>query len=101
MSLSRVWFEAEGRSWLPQRIEAPDRPGAGGALRPGYGDREGFYVGHRCVHGQIARERVTAGGNGGADDGPLIRMNFRHVGGANPLAILALRRLALPATVTY
>lgn len=42
-----------------------------------------------------------AKGAGGQQDGPLVRMNYRHVGGANPLAILALRRLALPATVTH
>lgn len=48
--------------------------------------------------GQLQWRAKGASGN---DDGPLIRMNFRHVGGANPLAILALRRLALPATVTH
>jgi hypothetical protein len=30
VSVGRVWLEAEGRKWLAQRIEAPDRPDAGG-----------------------------------------------------------------------
>jgi hypothetical protein len=30
VSVGRVWLEAQGTKWLAQRIESPDRPGAGG-----------------------------------------------------------------------
>ena len=33
ISVAALWFEAEGRVWLAQQIEAPDRPGVGGDFK--------------------------------------------------------------------
>ena len=56
VSVSRVWFEAEGRKWLAQRIEAPDRPGAGGRferqavlLRTCFEFKAGSFSGGPCA----------------------------------------------------